>query len=65
MTNEEMKDRVLANFRKTVAEMEQATGELYLQKQWRAIGLLAALNECGLTSDAEHNKLLLDAHYVS
>lgn len=65
MTNEEMKERVLDEFRKTVAEMEQATGELYIEKKWRAIGLLAALWKCELIDRAEHADLLLDAHYVA
>lgn len=60
----QVKDRILAAFHRTAAELDQVPASLYAQKQGVALGLLAALRACDLIDPAEYQDLALQAHYV-
>lgn len=57
----QFKDRLLAAFHDAVAELEIVADEKYALQQGIALGLLAALLECGFIEPAECHALALTA----
>jgi len=57
VTDEEKKARVLAAFRKALADLEQAPPGIRSHMQGGAMGLISALQLCELVDDAEYAAL--------
>ena len=64
MTNEDVKTRILAAFRKRAAELNDYPKSMYDHQQAVAIGLLVALREAGLINAREFCDLALEANFV-
>lgn len=60
----QIKDRILAAFHRSAAELDQVPASMYTQKQAIALGLLVALRECDLINAAEYQDLALEIHYI-